>query len=233
MTSGSRRTGPARVAADVMAGLQGAISSVPGGMATAALAGVHPIQGLYACLAGPIAGSLTARTRLMIVTTTGAVALAAGSALHNVPADSRPAAMPVLTLLVAAALVAAGLLRLGRYTRFVSHSVMIGFLTGVSVNIICGQVAGLTGAKTSGQIAVLRAVSVLVHPGRINLAALLTGLAALAILVVLFRTRFAPGGPAARRRATDRGGRGSRGEQRGPCARYRTHPAGDPDTGAA
>jgi hypothetical protein len=39
-------------------------------------------------------------------------------------------------------LVAAGILRLGRYTRFVSYSVMIGFLTGVSVNIFCGQIAG-------------------------------------------------------------------------------------------
>jgi hypothetical protein len=39
------------------------MSSVPGGMATAILAGVHPIQGLYACFAGPIAGGLTAASR--------------------------------------------------------------------------------------------------------------------------------------------------------------------------
>ena len=32
---------------------------------------------------------------------------------------------------------AAGLAGLGRYTRFVSYSVMIGFLTGISVNIAC------------------------------------------------------------------------------------------------
>ncbi|MGO8961969.1 MAG: SulP family inorganic anion transporter [Streptosporangiaceae bacterium] len=55
MTSGSHRTGPARVIADIIAGLQRTISSVPSGMATAVLAGVHPIQGPYTCLAGPIA----------------------------------------------------------------------------------------------------------------------------------------------------------------------------------
>ena len=37
-------------------------------------------------------------------------------------------------------MVVAGVLRLGRYTRFVSHSVMIGFLTGVAVNIVAGQI---------------------------------------------------------------------------------------------
>src|SRR5215472_11954796 len=92
---------PRRLAADLVAGLQGAISSFPGGMATAVLVGVHPIQGLYACVGGPIAGGLTARTRLMIITTTGAVALAAGSAMHEVRPAQRPAAMGLLTLMVA------------------------------------------------------------------------------------------------------------------------------------
>ena len=40
----------------------------------------------------------------------------------------------------------AGVVRLGRYTRFVSHSVMLGFLTGIAVNIIAGQIPDLTGA---------------------------------------------------------------------------------------
>jgi SulP family sulfate permease len=66
---------------------------------------------------------------------------------------------------------------------------MIGFLTGVSVNIICGQIAGLTGAPTHGDFPLAKAVNVLIHPGNIQLASLLTGLSALAILLVLARTR--------------------------------------------
>ena len=190
----TRAPGPRQLGADVVAGLQGAVTSVPGGLATAVLAGVQPIQGLYACVAGPIAGGLTARSRLMVITTSGAVALAAGSALHSVAEARRPAAIAVLTLLVAAALLAVGLLRLGRYTRFVSHSVMMGFLTGISVNIVCGQVAGLTGAAAHGQVPVREAVSVLLHPGRVNLASAGTGLAALIILAVLGRTRLAQAG---------------------------------------
>jgi sulfate permease, SulP family len=68
---------------DLRAGLPGAVSSVPHGMAAAILAGVNPVQGLYASFAGPIAGGLAASTRLMVITTTSAAALAAGSALSG------------------------------------------------------------------------------------------------------------------------------------------------------
>lgn len=193
--SGFRRLAePRQVFRDVIAGLQGAVSSLPGGMATAVLAGVHPIQGLYACVAGPIAGGLTAGTRLVIITTTGAVALAAGSALDHVSRPDRPGAIALLALLTAAALIAFGLLHFGRYTRFVSHSVMMGFLTGISVNIVCGQLGGLTGLKAPGHVAVDQAIYVLAHPLRINPAALATGLAALLIIAVLHRTRLAQAG---------------------------------------
>ena len=177
--------------ADFVAGLPGAIGSVPDGMAAAVLAGVNPVQGLYAGFAGPIAGGLTSSTRLMVITTTSAASLAAGSALKSVPPGQRPEALLLLAFMAGVVLVAAGLAGAGRYTRFVSYSVMIGFLTGISVNIVCGQVADLTGAQASGAFPVAKAVDVLTHPGGIDLASLLTGLAALAILAALARTRLA------------------------------------------
>ena len=177
--------------ADLTAGLPGAISSVPDGMAAAVLVGVNPVQGLYAAFAGPIAGGLSSSTRLMVITTTSAAALAAGSALQGVPADQRPGALLLLALMVGAVLVVAGLVGVGRYTRFVSHSVMIGFLTGISVNIVCNQIANLTGVKATGAFPLAKALDVLTHPGDIDVASLLTGLGALAILVLLARTRLA------------------------------------------
>jgi SulP family sulfate permease len=176
---------------ELLAGLPGAISSVPDGMAAAVLAGVNPVQGLYASFAGPVAGGLTSSTRLMVITTTSAAALAAGSALQGVPPDDRPAAIPLLVIMVGIVLVAAGLARLGRYTRFVSYSVMIGFLTGIAVNIMCGQLADLTGAPAHGSFPLAKAISILAHPGSIDIASLLAGLGALALLVVLTRTRVA------------------------------------------
>ncbi|WGL50387.1 SulP family inorganic anion transporter [Nocardioides sp. BP30] len=131
---------------DLLAGLPGAISSVPDGMASSVLAGVGSAHGLYASFAGPIVGGLTSSTRLMVVTTTSAAALAAGSALSGYQAGpQRNHALLLLTVLAGLLMVAAALLGLGRYIRFVSYSVMLGFLTGVAVNMVLGQLPDLAG----------------------------------------------------------------------------------------
>jgi SulP family sulfate permease len=177
--------------ADVTAGLPGAIGSVPDGMAAGVLAGVNPVYGLYASFAAPIAGGLTARTKLMVIAPTSAAALAAGSALAGVDPADREESLFLITLLAGGLMLAAGLLRLGRYVRFVSYSVMIGFLTGVAVNIVLGQIPDLTGASAEGPFALAKAVDVILHPGRIDGPSAAAGLVALAALVLLRRTRFA------------------------------------------
>jgi SulP family sulfate permease len=159
-------------------------------MAAAVLAGINPVHGLYASAVGPISGGLSSSTRLMVITTTSAAALAAGSALQSVPAEDRPEAMLLLTFISGVLMIVAALLRLGRYVRFVSHSVMAGFLAGVAVNIVCGQIPDLLGADSSGDFAVTKALSVVLHPSTVTAASALVGLAALAILLLLARTRF-------------------------------------------
>jgi SulP family sulfate permease len=157
-------------------------------MASAVLVGVNPVHGLYASFAGPIAGGLTSSTRMMVITTTTAAALAAGSAVSGLDADQRPKALFLLTVLAGLVMVAAGVLRLGRYTRFVSHSVMSGFLTGVAVNITASS-GDLTGFAAEGPNSVAKAFDVLTHPGDVNVASPLTGLGALVLLLGLARTR--------------------------------------------
>ncbi len=190
---GLRSVAPRRATlrADAMAGRPGAISSVPDGMASGVLAGVSPVTGLYASFAGPIAGGLTTSTRRMVITTTSAASLAAGAAVSSFADDERRDALIVLTLLAGVCMAIAGLARLGRYTRFVSHSVMLGFLTGVAINIVLGQLADLTGSPTSGSTNLAKAFKVIIHPGAIHWASLATGLGAIVVLVALARTRLA------------------------------------------
>ncbi|MBB5803319.1 SulP family sulfate permease [Saccharothrix ecbatanensis] len=159
-------------------------------MAAAVLAGVSPAHGLYACVAGPIAGGSLTSTRLMVITTTGAAALAAGSAVADLDPADRPDALFLLTVLAGLVAVVAGLARLGRHTRFVSHSVMLGFLTGVSVNIVAGQLPDLVGVEASGSTPIAKAVAVFGHLSRVDVPSLLVGVAALAMLVGSSRTRF-------------------------------------------
>ena len=172
--------------------MPGAVGSVPDGMAASVLVGVNPVHGLYASFAGPIFGGLTSNTRLMVITTTSAAALAAGSALQSFSAAEREQALIILTLLAGVLMVAAGIFRLGRYTRFVSLSVMLGFLTGVAANIVLSQVGDFTGAEGSGGVALTRAIDILLHPGaRPGVESVLVGSATLVLLVVLTRTRIA------------------------------------------
>lgn len=181
----------ATIRQDMVAGVPGAIASVPDGMATSILAGVNPVYGLYASFAGPIAGGLSASTRLMVIAPTTAAALAAGSALSSFEGDEKAAALFTLTLIAGVVMIVAGILRFGRYTHFVSFSVMIGFLTGVAVNIVCGQLPDLLGAPAVGEIAIQKAYNVITNPDTIDLASALAGLSAVVILVVLGRTRLA------------------------------------------
>jgi sulfate permease, SulP family len=85
--------------ADAMGGLPGAIGSVPDGMAASVLAGVNPSTASPPHFVGPVAGRLSAITKLMLITTTSLAGLAAGSALEDV------AARPIARLRCSGALV--------------------------------------------------------------------------------------------------------------------------------
>ena len=175
---------------DIIAGLPGAISSVPDGMASSVLAGVNPAHGLYASFVGPVAGGFMSSTRLMVVTTTSAAALAAGSALASYEEAERSDAMILLTLLAGGLMIAAALLRLSRYIRFVSYSVMLGFLSGIAVNMVLGQLPDLLGVDAEGSLSVTKAWYVVSHLGAVDGASAICGITALATLTLLGLTRW-------------------------------------------
>lgn len=102
----------------------------------AALVGVNPVYGLYASIAGPVGGSLVVSAQLMQIATTSASALAAGQAIAHYPPAQRDQALFLLVFVTGIFLAIFGLLRLGRLVRFVSHAVMIGFLSGVAVVLV-------------------------------------------------------------------------------------------------
>jgi SulP family sulfate permease len=175
---------------DAVAGLGGAISSIPDGMACGLLAGVNPVYGLYASSSGAFFGGLATSTTLMVVTTTSAAALATGSALESVPLENRDSALVLLTILGGLLMWAAAALRVARYTRFISHSVMIGFLTGISATILISQIPTMIGVSTSGPSAFAKALDLVTELRQIDLASLVCGALALTVVGVLGRTRF-------------------------------------------
>lgn len=179
---------------DGLAGLTAALASVPDGMACGLLAGVNPVYGLYACMAGPFVAGIFSSTRLMIVTTTSAAALMAGEALAGVPPEGRDAALFTMAILVGLFQIAFGLLRLGRLTRFVSFSVMTGFVIGIAILTILSQLSTVTGYETTGANRVAEAFDLLTSLDRIRPLTLAVAVLTLALVVTLPKTRVGKSG---------------------------------------
>ena len=174
---------------DLLVGLTNAVTNIPDAMANASLIGINPIHGLYAIMIGTPVASLTTGSQLMTVAVTGAMSLIVADGLQGVPADQKIAGLLVLTVLVGIIQVALGLLKGGTLLRFVSNSVLRGFLTGVALNIVLAQIPNFTGYRSGVSNKVLRTVDTLLHPGQWQLSAIAIGVLTMAIVLLVERTR--------------------------------------------
>jgi SulP family sulfate permease len=185
-----RRLIPSRatIRKDGLAGLTVAIASMPGAMAGGLLAGVNPVYGLYANMAGPIVGGLFMSTQLLVINNTSAVSVVAGESISGASADGREPAL-FLTVVIAGAIAAIfGLLRLGRLMRFVSYSVMTGFIAGIAAVVILSQLSTVAGYETEGDNRITQTIDLFRKVQQIDVPSLLIGLATLAIALGLERT---------------------------------------------
>ncbi|MFN8378933.1 MAG: SulP family inorganic anion transporter [Anaerolineae bacterium] len=178
------------IARDLGAGITKSIDSVTGGMGNAVLAGLNPVYGLYTVLAATPIGALFTSSVFMNIDSTSAIAATAGSMMLIYPEDQRPAAMAVLTLLTGAFMLAAGLLKLGFLTRFISNAVLRGFITGIGVNVILGQLGDFTGYSSEFQNKVVKAVDTAFHLNEVNPQVLLVGVVTVVLILVLDRVRY-------------------------------------------
>jgi SulP family sulfate permease len=175
---------------DIIAGLTTGVANIPDAMASGVLAGVNPVQGLYAIMVGTPLGAIFGSSAYMNIATTSALAITAGSALAGYSSgESRDVAITTLALLTGLAMAFAGLLRLGRLLRFISNSVVIGFLTGVSINVILSQLSDFTGYSSEYSNKIVKAVDTLFHLDQIDIPTLTIGLLTVAVILLLDRTR--------------------------------------------
>lgn len=174
---------------DILAGLSIAVSVIPSGLANGVLAGVNPIFGLYASVAGPLVGGVFTSTQLMAITSTSASSLAAGQALASLPAGGREQALFLMVILMGIFQMLLGLLRLGRVTRFVSYSVMTGFVTGIALLLLLSQLPTVTGYAAEGSNKVTQTFDLLFHLQAINLVDLALAMFTIVLAIVLPRTR--------------------------------------------
>jgi SulP family sulfate permease len=174
---------------DLTAGLTTALVTIPDGLASAILAGVNPVQGLYSLMFGTPVAALTTGSQYMYVSNTGALAVAVGGVLAAYSQDDILLALAVLTMLVGAFQLLLGLLRLGWIIRFVSHSVMVGFMTGIALLIILGQLGSLTGYSSEYSNDLVATVDLVLNFNQVNFPTLTIGLITLALILLLDKTK--------------------------------------------
>jgi len=176
---------------DLTAGLIFALVNIPQAMANASLALVNPVNGLYTLMLGTPVAALFTGSRLMNVSTTGALSVAAGSALLAIPEQFRTQNLVVLVVMVGLIQLTAGFFKLGSLIRFISNAVMVGFKTGVSLLIILGQLDDFTGYNSAFKGRIAGSLDTLLNIGQWQWSAVAVGGLVLVLILILLRTRYA------------------------------------------
>lgn len=133
---------------DVTAGLSVAAVALPVGVAYAQLAGLSPVMGLYASILPLFAYALFGTSRQLIVGPDSATcALIAAAIAPLAMGDQQLYLSLSLTLACLTGLIciAASFLKLGALADFLSKPILIGFLHGVALSIVLGQLGNIFG----------------------------------------------------------------------------------------
>jgi len=174
---------------DLLASLTYALVNIPQAMAHAMLAAVNPVFGLYTLMLATPVGALFTSAKFMNISTTSALAVAAGDTLINYPSDDRVSVLVTLVLMIGVFQIVLGLLRLGWLTRFIPFSVMTGFMTGVAALIIIGQLGDLTGYYSSYSGKIFQLADLILNWQSIEWATLGIGLLTILLVYWLGSTR--------------------------------------------
>ena len=178
---------------DLLAGLTVAAIALPQGMAYALLAGVDPRFGLYSAIVVTAVASLLGSSSHLINGPTSAISLVVFSALSIFDPDARVEAAEAMFLLgamIGTIQIAIAVFRLGDLTRYISESVILGFMAGAAFLLALGQVANLLGVKDkgTGQMNILHRVWITVTQGDpYNPRAIGISLATIALALLLRR----------------------------------------------
>jgi sulfate permease, SulP family len=182
---------------DLVAGLTLLAIAVPEQLATSRLAGMPPITGFYAFVAGSVAFALLGSNPQLSVGADSTIAplFAAGvSALALTGSAHYVDLVAILAVMVGLMVMLVSILRLGWIADFLSTPIVTGFLSGVAVIIVVHQLPDFLGLPPTGGSDVHRLVDVCTHLDDVNGWALAIGLGVLAVMVVCARlSRRIPG----------------------------------------
>ncbi len=182
---------------DVIAGLTLWAVLVPESLAYATIAGVSPVVGLYAAPPALVLYALFGSSKHLVVgpgAASAALSAAAVAELTMGGPENFAAFTAMLAIMTGVFALVAGLLRLGFLASLISEPVMKGFVIGLALTIIVGQLPKIFGFEKEDGDFFEQAWHVLTHLGDTQWRTLLVGV--LSFVIVIALRRFAPAIPA-------------------------------------
>ena len=148
-----------RVPAEAVAGLTLAAVGIPEVLGFAKIAGMPLVTGLYTLLLPMAVYALVGSSRHLVVAADSATAVILAAALTGLAATGSERYVRLAglaALLTGGMLLAARLARLGFLANFLSRTVLVGFLTGVGIQVAAGQLPDMLGVTAAGRQTLLK-----------------------------------------------------------------------------
>jgi high affinity sulfate transporter 1 len=178
---------------DVFAGLTLAFMNIPQVLGYARIAGMPLVTGLYTVLMPPVAFALFGSSRHLVVAADSATAVIFSSSLSHMAApgsEKYVAMVGMVALLTAGLLFLAWIFKLGFLADFLSRTVLVGFLTGVGVQVAMAMLGDMLGVAVSSHGTLAQAWEILQDLPKSNLPTL--ALSALVTGGILLGRQFLP-----------------------------------------
>ncbi|MCG7518703.1 SulP family inorganic anion transporter [Ruegeria sp. Ofav3-42] len=176
----------ATLPAEVLAGLTFACLAIPEVMGYTKIAGTPVVTGLYTILIPMALFALFGSSRHLVVGADSATAAITASALAGMAVSGSSeylALASLLALMAAVLLIAARIIGLGFLADFLSRTVLVGFLTGVGIQVATGEIPGLMGINTEGHGTIAKLKETILHMDQTSWPTLAVSLAVLAVVV--------------------------------------------------
>ena len=183
---------------DLGAGLSVAAIALPVGIAYADLAGVPAVIGMYSAIFPLLAYALFGSSRQLMTGPDAATCIIVAASLGPLAGGDPErylALMVILTLMTGILYVVAGFSRLGFIANFLSQPILTGYLNGIALIIIAGQLRKLFGYSGEAEEFFPKLTEFIVQLDHSHLPTLVLGVSLLAVLIIL--RRIAPRLPAA------------------------------------
>jgi high affinity sulfate transporter 1 len=172
---------------DILAGITVVAFTIPEAIAYASLAGLPPEAGLYSAMIGLLVYVIFGTSRQLSMGPTSALSILIGSTLGSlliVNAGQYALIASLIAVMVGVFALISWMLRLGFIVKYISKTVLIGFVAGLALFIASGQLPILFGISGASGNFFQRISYLILHIDQTNFATLIVGVGGLLFLII-------------------------------------------------